>query len=632
MKDYIEQFKDAIRAAGITPPEVVEADGQIHRYSTNGKPDDEAGWYILYCDGIPAGSFGDWRTVVAENWKADIGRNLTREEKAAQTKKLEILKLQREEEKKNRNREAREEAERIWKAAKPALADHPYLNKKSVKTYGLRVHDGRLVVPMRDEAGTLHSLQFIGPDGDKRFFTGGKVKGCYHAFGGDPGKAGALCIVEGYATGASIHEATGYPVAVAFNAGNLESVAKSLRTKFPEARIILCADDDNRTEGNPGITKATEAARGVIGLLAIPAFGDNRPEGKSDFNDLHQFKGLEAVKECIEVAQIPPMQAPSPPQENPLQGNIESQNEGNGAWSRLKVINAMDFMALEFPPRENILAPWLSKQGLAMVHAPRGIGKTHFSLGVAYAVASGGKLFGWEAPKSRGVLFLDGEMPAVVLQERLAKIAGSSDRDLTAPFHIVTPDLQPSGMIDLTRHEDHQALALYLEGVDLIVIDNLSTFCRTGKENEAESWLPVQGWALQQRAAGRSVLFIHHSGKNGEQRGTSRREDALDTVIALRRPGDYTPEKGCCFEVHFEKARGIFGDEVKPFEAQLTTTGDRQEWLTRTLEQSTVEKVAAFLNEGLSQIEIVEELGISKGTVSKAKKKAGALGLLKVVS
>src|SRR5262249_29732034 len=103
----------------------------------------------------------------------------------------------------------------------------------------------------------------------------------------------------------------------------------------------------------------------------------------------------------------------------------------------------------------------------------------------------------------------------------------------------------------------------------LIIVDNLSTLCRGLRENEADSWGPVQEWALRLRAAGKSVLFIHHAGKGGAQRGTSRKEDVLDTVISLRRPLDYDASQGARFEVHFTKSRGFFGDEASPFEAWL---------------------------------------------------------------
>ena len=193
--------------------------------------------------------------------------------------------------------EAREEAGAIWKTSKLAPNDHPYLVAKGVKSHGLHVHNGGLVVPVR-EGTDLHTLQFIAPDGDKRFLSGGRSAGCYFSIGSAK-DAGSLCICEGYATGASIHEATGCPVIVAFNAGNLLPVAKAIRERFPELHLIVCADDDAKTPGNPGLTKGTEAAQAVGGRLVVPDFGPNRPDWASDLNDLAQLNGLEAVRRAI---------------------------------------------------------------------------------------------------------------------------------------------------------------------------------------------------------------------------------------------------------------------------------------------------------------------------------------------
>jgi putative DNA primase/helicase len=160
-------------------------------------------------------------------------------------------------------------------------------------------------------------------------------------------------------------------------------------------------------------------------------------------------------------------------------------------------------------------------------------------------------------------------------------------------------------------------------------VDNISMLCRSGKENEAEAWLPVQGWALRQRAQKRSVLFIHHSGKGGAQRGTSKREDVLDTVINLRRPPDYNPEAGAAFEIHFEKNRGFYGKDAKPFEARLITDEEgKQIWAMKSLDECNYERIIRLLNEGSSQQEIAEELRLSKSTVSyhaRRAKKAGKI-------
>lgn len=294
MSNAIEQFRDAIRSAGLIPPNVIEPDGKLRRFASNGKRGDDAGWYSLHGDGIPAGTFGDWRSGISETWRADIGRTLTPAEEAAHRVKVDTMRREREIVEAKRKAEAAKKAAAIWKAAQPANADHAYLTRKGIKAHGVRIHNDALVIPMRD-GGEIHSLQFIGTEGDKRFLTGGRVAGCYYSIGTTKGAA-ALCIAEGFATGATIHEATGYPVAVAFNAGNLEAVARALRFKLPDIRLILCADDDVATEGNPGRTKATAAALSVGGLVATPLFASDRPEGATDFNDLAAQRGAEAVK------------------------------------------------------------------------------------------------------------------------------------------------------------------------------------------------------------------------------------------------------------------------------------------------------------------------------------------------
>jgi putative DNA primase/helicase len=293
----IGQFRDAIQAAGLFPPDDIEADGKLRRFSSNGKKADDAGWYLLHDDGIPAGSFGDWRTGIMQTWRADIGRTLTPAEEAAHRAKVEAMRREREAEETRRKSEAKAKAAAIWQKAEPAPGDHPYLTRKGIKASGAKLHNDALLIPMRAD-GAIHSLQFIGPDGDKRFLTGGRVKGCYFSIG-NPNGAAALCIAEGFATGATIHETTGYPVAVAFNAGNVGAVAKAMHDKFPDLPLILCADDDTQTDGNPGLTAATDAARSVGGLLALPDFGIDRPAGATDFNDMAALCGQEATASAI---------------------------------------------------------------------------------------------------------------------------------------------------------------------------------------------------------------------------------------------------------------------------------------------------------------------------------------------
>jgi hypothetical protein len=163
------------------------------------------------------------------------------------------------------------------------------------------------------------------------------------------------------------------------------------------------------------------------------------------------------------------------------------------------------------------------------------------------------------------------------LQERLARIIEAAPKEIISPLKLVTPDLQEAGMLNLGEEEDQDQLDAYLTGIDLIIADNISTLCRTGKENEAEGWLPVQGWALRQRAQGRSVLFIHHSGKGGAQRGTSKREDVLDTVISLKGLPTARPKTAQFLSCTLRKPEvsiALMQSPLKPHLPQMSTVGN----------------------------------------------------------
>lgn len=284
----------------------------------------------------------------------------------------------------------------------------------------------------------------------------------------------------------------------------------------------------------------------------------------------------------------------------------------------LVTLTGAELLEKDFPARERIMSPWLPTQGLSMIFAERGIGKTWVGLNIAYAVAGAGSFLRWRAPEARRVIYIDGEMPAADLKERFASIVAASDFE--APdngFRLVAADLQADGLPDLS---DPGAQLFYdreIRDADLIIIDNLSTVCRSLRENEADSWGPVQSWCLRQRQAGRSVLLIHHAGKSGGQRGTSRKEDVLDSVISLRRPPDYDASQGARFEIHFTKSRGFYGDAAAPFEAHLC----EGEWHTREITRDDNEAtLRALQGQGMSVRDIAKETGLSKSAVSRKLK------------
>lgn len=225
-----EQFRDAIRSAGLIPPDMIEP-GKFHKFPGEGKRNgNTAAWCKLFPDGL-GGIYGDYSTGLSTDWQVKRETPYTPAEHEAFKRQIAEARKQAEAERIAKQAEAATTAAAIWKAATPAATDHPYLMRKGIKASGARLYKDALVVPMRD-GGVIYSLQFIGPDGIKKFLSGGRVQCCYFSIG-NTNDAAALAICEGFATGASIHEATGYPVAVAFNAGNLLAVAKAMRDKFP---------------------------------------------------------------------------------------------------------------------------------------------------------------------------------------------------------------------------------------------------------------------------------------------------------------------------------------------------------------------------------------------------------------
>ena len=268
MNDPIDQFRNAISNAGLTPPEEIISDGAIHRFSSNGKPTNKNGWYILHSDGIAAGAFGDWREGFTQNWCGKSDKSMTEMERLEHRERIKTMQRQREAEIATRQKLAAASAHKRWMAASPCT-QHDYLTRKGIQPHGAKIEGDKLLIAMRDTSGMVHSLQTISPDGIKMFMSGGRTKGCFFGIG-KPKRA--LIVCEGFATGASIHECTGHAVAVAFNAGNLEAVAVALRIKYPELKIIIAADDDHQTPGNPGLTKATAAVKAACASLAVPVF------------------------------------------------------------------------------------------------------------------------------------------------------------------------------------------------------------------------------------------------------------------------------------------------------------------------------------------------------------------------
>lgn len=277
-------FREALQATFGPLDWLPIPDGDIHRFRVpEDKPGSQNGWYVLYLDGIASGAFGSWRTGSSHTWS--IRKPADPLEAQLIARRIEKAREQRESEQMQRQQNAAEYAARLWREARRADHDHPYLIRKRAQPHSLRQSGDVLLVPMCAD-GHLVNIQRIETDGAKRFLFGGQVRGAYAALGCiDPGQP--LYIVEGWATGATIHEQTGTAVACAMNAGNLKPVAQALRAKYGDSQqIIIAGDDDRQTEGNPGRTAATAAALAIGAEVAFPVWPTDAPLELSDFNDL----------------------------------------------------------------------------------------------------------------------------------------------------------------------------------------------------------------------------------------------------------------------------------------------------------------------------------------------------------
>ena len=288
MTDHVLLFRRELEVAFGPLDWLPIPDGQIHRFHVPGdRAGSRNGWYVLHLDGIASGAFGSWKAGASSTWSSR--RPADHLEAQLITQRIEQAKRQREAEQHQRQQVAAIEATGLWAVADPADPGHPYLRRKGCQPHNLRQLGDVLLVPLYLGC-QLVNLQRIPPDGiKKRFLPGGRVTGCYSPISRlEPGQPIYIC--EGWATGATIHEAKDAAVACAMNAGYLLPVGDRLRLAYPENPLILAGDDDRQTEGNPGRTKATRAASLLGCGLIFPPWNGTEPLELSDFNDLRQWR------------------------------------------------------------------------------------------------------------------------------------------------------------------------------------------------------------------------------------------------------------------------------------------------------------------------------------------------------
>ena len=488
------QLRDAISAAGMTPPREIILDGKMHRFNsgTKGKPGhDKSGWYVAYSDGIPAGRFGCWRAGIEVTWRADVGRQISPAEEMAHARRLAEAKATRDAELKRQREVVADTAEKIWSDGTGASADHPYLARKGIQVHGTRVTgDGRLMAPLFTPEGKLASIQYIDQDGSKLYHAGGQTGGCFWMVG-TTDEPGVIYIAEGFATAATIHEITHRPCIVAYSASNIVPVTGTVREKYGQMQeLVIVADNDASGTGQ----KYADQASAKYGARVV------MPPIDGDAND------YVAAGHDLKILLQPPA----------------------SDW----LVPADDFCTKPAPIKW-LVKHWLQEQALIMVHGPSGGGKTFAVLDWSLHMAAGLPEWNGHKVKPGTVVYLAGEGHHG-LRSRVAAWKQHHKAGRLSMW------LSKAGC-DLNTAEGYQrvldAVRALPDQPSLIVIDTLHRFL-LGDENSAQdAKTMIDACAGLMREFNCSVLLVHHTGVSDESqhraRGSSAWKGALEIEISI---------------------------------------------------------------------------------------------------
>lgn len=500
-------FADALTAFGMIPEGPIPA-GKIQRCrmvdQKNGNK--RNGWYLYFgpdpSTGIAAGVFGDWRYEDRQYWSSKPEREMNLREHALYQAHIKKIKEQVEEEKRIRQEEAAKEAASILSRSQPA-AGHTYLTKKQVRPYGLYVDGDALIIPMRNAEGELRSLQRIYQNGDKRFLAGGQTSGCFHLIGQEYTEPTYL--VEGYATGATIHALTKKSVVVAFTSGNLQAALDGIRGAGVGCGIIIAADNDRNTDGNPGVTAAKKACSAHTGVqVIVPRFDEGQG---TDFNDLFAAEGSDEVLRQIGVS------------------------ARDGAAIKLSRVTDMDLSK----PIDYLIDDFLVEQTTSLIWGPPGCGKSFVAIDMGLHIATGKPWHGHEVSQG-DVVYVCGEgFNGIPL--RVGAWTKHHDYDEPIPFymtHEAVPIAKPGAantLINSIKEVSPQP--------KLVIIDTLNRNFGAGSESDQDDmdlYLDASHVIVQE--LGCNVLTVHHSGKDPTRgpRGSTALPGAVYSNMEMCKP------------------------------------------------------------------------------------------------
>jgi putative DNA primase/helicase len=501
----VNAFREAIVAIGLDPPPDIPA-GKWIRFSGIGKKaSNKAGWCLLFEDGL-GGIYGDYSSDLSEVWQADKVSTYSPEEMVDFKAMIEKSRAEAEKQREKDYEEAARRAQEATRELKPAKRTHPYLKTKNVAVNGLLAMDDNLVMPLTDATGAITTYQTITPDGVKKLMYGGKKKGSvFHI----KGKGTRTYVVEGYATGATVHEATGSNVFIAVDAGNIMSVVEALVDKEYKD-IVIAADNDHSKEINTGVVKAKEVALKFQGVSIT--YPPELPDRLStDWNDFAEAKGIGTVAKLLFPRKV-------------------------------DFINGDELVETEYKKLQWAVEG-IIPEGLTILAGAPKLGKSWLMLGLAYAVSKGILAWGFGKTRQGNAYYLALEDSRRRIKDRLLHMEGYIN-EVPKALKISTkfPRIGEGFIEELDKIKEQDP------HMRVVIIDTLQKIrpVSNGKrmiyQAEYEDYEKLQHWSIEN---GIPVICVHHTRKGDARKsenpfdeisGSTGIQGVADTLIVCQRP------------------------------------------------------------------------------------------------
>ena len=539
-----QQFSDFMQANDCEPIEdlYIQLDGKIHRYKVRGdKSGDRGGAYCIFSDHWPAGWVQNWRNGAAISWcyerdnLNDEGKSYFNDEKYKQA--MELSRKHQAKLKKEREQLQAKTAEQIRSLTEKlpaATEDFPYLKKKAVFCRGnlkFNPASNQLVLPLTDIEGNIKSVQYIDADGNKKFHPGTSTIGVFFGYQLDrldKEPELPILITEGYATLATVVSRLDSPCVAAMTCHNLLPVAAALKKKYPEHKIIIMADNDHMTKGNPGITKAQEA-RSKLGLqgIAYPNFEEG--EDGTDWNDLYRLRGYEKAADELNKA----FEWAKKTQKE----RDEIEAETTAVQELAPLFQDLDFTVQVLP--QEFIGGIFPRKFVSLVIAPPGSGKTMFMEKFVCDLSLGGTIFDGVTEKEpeRKILIFAGEAGFEMLIRR-----GSSFHWNNKSVNVKVIDqhkselIAKSIMLDEDDGWDNVKRIVNMLKPDIVFWDTFSSF-HDKDENKASEIKPlirkIASLAAEKNFA---AVLNHHTRKRlaKERNLTLNQDDVIGSSVFNR--------------------------------------------------------------------------------------------------